>query len=233
MKIVKIDNLSRLKNLTRLFLDNNFIEAIRGLAKLTQLEWLDLSFKITKVENISTLRKLKVLALFSNEVVEVENLDCLLELEVLRLGNNKICSKTAIIYLRRLPKLRTLSLKGNPVTRFKDFDGYVAAFLPNLMYYEFKMVDQRLRKLYTDKNQGEIFKVLGREQRDEMRIVQLKQQAETEKMEKSAFINTLKGNDLLSMMFNVHKDKEDILIKLPQAKGKVQLFFLILTCLLQ
>jgi len=60
--------------------------------------------------------------------------------------------------------------------------------------------------------------VLGREQREEMRIAQVKQQAETEKMEKSAFINTLKGNDLLTMMFNVHKDKEDILIKLPQAK---------------
>ena len=221
MKIVKIDNLSRLKNLTRLFLDNNFIEAISGLEKLVNLEWLDLSFnKITKIENISSLKKLKVLALFSNEIVEVENLDSLLELEVLRLGNNKICSKTAIIYLRRLPKLRTLSLKGNAVTRYKDFDGYVSAFLPNLMYYEFKMVDSRLRKSHTEKNQGEIFKVLGREQREEMRIAQLKQQAETEKMEKSAFINTLKGNDLLTMMFNVHKDKEDILIKLPQAKGK-------------
>ena len=220
MKIVKIDNLSRLKNLTRLFLDNNFIEAITGLESLVLLEWLDLSFnKITKIENIATLRKLKVLALFSNEIVEVENLDSLLELEVLRLGNNKIGKKDVIIYLRRLPKLRTLSLKGNPITRYKDFDGYVAAFLPHLMYYEFKMVDQRLRKLHTEKNQGEIFKVLGREQREEMKIAQIKQQAETERMEKSAFINTLKGKDLLAMMFNVHKDKEDILIKLPQAKG--------------
>ena len=220
MKIVKIDNLSRLKNLTRLFLDNNFIEAISGLETLNNLEWLDLSFnKINKIENVSNLKRLKVLALFSNEIVEVENLDNLLELEVLRLGNNKICNKAAIIYLRRLPKLRTLSLKGNPVTRFKDFDGYVAAFLPNLMYYEFKMVDQRLRKSHTEKNQGEIFKVLGREQREEMRLSQLKQHAETEKMEKSAFISSLKGQDLLTMMFNVHKDKEDILIKLPQARG--------------
>ena len=48
---------------------------------------------------------------------------------------------------------------GNPVTRLKDFDGYVSAFLPRLVYYEFKMVDASARKLNTDQNQGEIFKV--------------------------------------------------------------------------
>ena len=61
MKIVRIDNLARLKNLTRLFLDNNFIEAISGLESLTNLEWLDLSFnKISKIENLERLTKLKV-----------------------------------------------------------------------------------------------------------------------------------------------------------------------------
>ena len=61
MKIVRIDNLSRLKNLSRLFLDNNFIEAITGLDSLTGLQWLDLSFnKITKIENLEKLTNLKV-----------------------------------------------------------------------------------------------------------------------------------------------------------------------------
>ena len=219
MKIVKIDNLSRLRNLTRLFLDNNFIEAISGLDTLTGLEWLDLSFnKISKIENLEKLIKLKVLALFSNQIVEVEALESLQELEVLRLGNNKINSKKVVIYLRQLPKLRTLSLKGNPVTRFKEFDGYVAAFLPKLMYYEFKMVDGQLRKLHTEKNQGEIFKVLGREQREEMRLTELREKAATEKMEKAAFINCLKGEDLLEMMFTVHTEKEELLLKMPQAR---------------
>ena len=119
---------------------------IKGLDLLINLEWLDLSFnKITKIENLDKLAKLKVLALFSNEIIDVEKLDALQELEVLRLGNNKICNKACIIYLRKLSKLRTLSLKGNPITRYKDFEGYVAAFLPKLMYYEFKMVDERVR----------------------------------------------------------------------------------------
>ena len=220
MKIVKIDNLSRLRSLTRLFLDNNFIESISGLDSLTNLEWLDLSFnKIAKIENLTKLTKLKVLALFSNEIVEVENLESLQELEVLRLGNNQITNKACIIYLRKLGKLRTLSLKGNPITKLKEFDGYVSAFLPKLMYLEFKMVDERMRKAHTDKNQGEIFKVLGREQRDEMKIQQLKQHEDTERMERAAFVNTLKGYDLLAMMFSVHEDKEKILLKLPQSKG--------------
>ena len=225
MKIVKIDNLSRLRSLTRLFLDNNFIESISGLDSLTNLEWLDLSFnKIAKIENLTKLTKLKVLALFSNEIVEVENLESLQELEVLRLGNNQITNKACIIYLRKLGKLRTLSLKGNPLTNLKDFDGYVSAFLPKLMYLEFKMVDERMRKAHTEKNQGEIFKVLGREQRDEMKIQQLRQHENTERMERAAFINTLKGSDLLTMMFSVHDDKEKILLKLPQSKGMTIIF---------
>ena len=101
----------------------------------------------------------------------------------------------------------------------KEFDGYVSAFLPKLMYFEFKMVDERMRKTHTEKNQGEIFKVLGREQREEMKIQQLRQQEDTEKMERAAFVNSLKGNDLLSMMFHVYEDKEKILLKLPQSKG--------------
>ena len=104
---------------------------------------------ISKIENLEKLTKLKVLALFSNQIVEVEALETLQELEVLRLGNNKITNKKVkeiylsgnqlflfevVIYLRQLPKLRTLSLKGNPVANIKDFDGYVAAFLPKVIF---------------------------------------------------------------------------------------------------
>ena len=39
-----------------------------------------------------------------------------------------------VIYLRQLPRLRTLSLKGNPVANVKDFHGYVAAFLPKVIF---------------------------------------------------------------------------------------------------
>ena len=49
----------------------------------------------------------------------------------------------------------------------------------------------------------------------------MKESAATEKMEKAAFIIFLKGEDLLNMMFDVHKEKEELLLKMPQAKGKL------------
>lgn len=61
--------------------------------------------------------------------------------------------------------------------------------------------------------------MLGREQREETRLAQLKESAATEKMERAAFIIFLKGEDLLNMMFDVHKEKEELLLKMPQAKG--------------
>ena len=63
--------------------------------------------------------------------------------------------------------------------------------------------------------------MLGREQREEARLAQLKESAATEKMEKAAFIIFLKGEDLLNMMFDVHKEKEELLLKMPQAKGEL------------
>ncbi len=50
-----------MSSLTRLFLDNNFIERIGGLDQLFHLTWLDLSFnRIKKVEGLESLKKLEV-----------------------------------------------------------------------------------------------------------------------------------------------------------------------------
>ena len=52
----------------------------------------------------------------------------------------------------------------------------------------------------------------------------MKESAATEKMERAAFIIFLKGEDLLNMMFDVHKEKEELLLKMPQAKGDLFLY---------
>jgi hypothetical protein len=68
-QILKIDNLQDLTSLTRLFLDNNFIEKITGLEFLSNLVWLDLSFnKIRKIDGLSSQKNLQVLALYQNEI---------------------------------------------------------------------------------------------------------------------------------------------------------------------
>ena len=67
--IAKIENLIGLENLTKLCLDNNYIEQIVNLDSLRKLRWLDLSFnKISKIEGLSSLTCLEDLSLFSNRV---------------------------------------------------------------------------------------------------------------------------------------------------------------------
>ena len=56
-QFLKIDNLNPLISLTRLYMDNNFIERITGLDNLIHLVWLDLSFnRIKKMSVIHSQR---------------------------------------------------------------------------------------------------------------------------------------------------------------------------------
>ena len=153
-QLLKIDNLHDLTSLTRLFLDNNFIEKISGLDFLVNLVWLDLSFnKIRHIEGLDALKKLQVLALYQNEIRSIESLDHLKELNVLRIGNNRLHSKEDILYLRRLPALRTLSIKGNPICRSEDWKSFAVALLPNLTYLEIHPVSQNEREEAASKYQ--------------------------------------------------------------------------------
>ena len=65
-----------------------------------------------------------------------------------------------VIYLRQLPKLRTLSLKGNPVANIKDFDGYVAAFLPKV-FFGVKNQNKSLEVLFTPPPDVRALRALG------------------------------------------------------------------------
>ena len=65
---------------------------MRGLEKLTQLEWLDLSFNnIEIISGLDTLVNLKDLSLANNRIQMVEGLDSLVGcLQILSLANNLI-----------------------------------------------------------------------------------------------------------------------------------------------
>ena len=50
-----------------------------------------------------------------------------------------------ILYLRQFPMLKTLNIANNPVSR-EDKDGfkqYVAAFLPNVEFLDYRLLDQQ------------------------------------------------------------------------------------------
>jgi Leucine-rich repeat (LRR) protein len=50
---------------------------------------------------------LQVLALYSNEILLLQNIHHLKNLNVLRVGMNKLKSRDDIVYLRKLPNLRS------------------------------------------------------------------------------------------------------------------------------
>ncbi|KAM5262807.1 dynein regulatory complex subunit 3 [Ctenodactylus gundi] len=200
--ILRIDNLWQFENLRKLQLDNNIIERIEGLENLTQLVWLDLSFNnIEAIEGLDTLVNLEDLSLFSNRISKIDSLDALVKLQVLSLGNNQINNKMNIIYLRRFKCLRTLSLSGNPIAEMEDYKMFICAYLPDLVYLDFRRIDDRVKELAEMNHQYSIDELKHREQQMQARLRE--EQAQREKLEehKMAFVEHLNGSFLFDSMY--------------------------------
>ncbi|OPJ87394.1 leucine-rich repeat-containing protein 48 [Patagioenas fasciata monilis] len=145
--ILQIDNLWQFENLTKLQLDNNIIEKIEALECLVHLVWLDLSFNnIEVIEGLDTLVKLQDLSLYNNRISKIEHMDTLQELQIFSIGKNNLTTLEDVIYLRRFKNLRTLNLTGNPLCDDERYMLFVVAYLPNLMYLDFKLVSDSTRE---------------------------------------------------------------------------------------
>ena len=141
--IGKIENLVGFDCLTKLCLDNNTIEVIANLDHLKNLRWLDLSFnKIAKIEGLTNLTNLEDLSLYSNRISIIEGLEQCQNLQCLSLGSNLIESLEQVIRLRQLRGLRMLTLKGNPISEESEYKPTVLAYVDNLKYLDYALVDQ-------------------------------------------------------------------------------------------
>ncbi len=61
--------------------------------------------------------------------------------------------------MRRLPALRTLSLKENPYCESdEDWRGFVVALLPSLVFLEYHTIKKEEREEATARHQGDIFR---------------------------------------------------------------------------
>ncbi|ELV14011.1 Leucine-rich repeat-containing protein 48 [Tupaia chinensis] len=200
--ILCIDNLWQFENLRKLQLDNNIIERIQGLENLTQLVWLDLSFNnIEAIEGLDTLVNLEDLSLSNNRISKIDSLDALVKLQVLSLGNNQIGNMMNIIYLRRFKCLRTLSLSGNPMAEAEDYKMFICAYLPDLVYLDFRRIDDHVAKLAETKHQYSIDELRHRETLMQARLEE--EQARQEELEehKAAFVEHLNGSFLFDSMY--------------------------------
>jgi len=171
-----IDNLKGFENITKLQLDNNIIEEICNLDHLVNLKWLDLSFNnITKIENLDKLTNLQDLSLFNNKITKIENLDALTNLNVLSLGNNQISELEDIRGLRDFKNLRLLNLKGNPVCEEDDYYNTVFAYLINLKYLDYDMIEASQFQKAKDSKLGD--QLVELEEKEKIRAASQKEKA--------------------------------------------------------
>jgi hypothetical protein len=163
-----INNLHGFEGLVKLQLDNNVIERIQNLERLVNLQWLDLSFNfITSIEGLDRLTKLTDLSLFNNRIRTIGGgLDKLTNLNVLSIGNNEITELDQLRLLRKFKNLRVLTLKGNPVCAEDDCRHTVLAFVDQLKYLDYELIDPRQVKEAYDKKMELILELRAKEKEE-------------------------------------------------------------------
>eukprot|EP01063_Lacrimia_lanifica_P008591 TRINITY_DN15672_c0_g1_i1.p1 TRINITY_DN15672_c0_g1~~TRINITY_DN15672_c0_g1_i1.p1 ORF type:complete len:1553 (+),score=713.90 TRINITY_DN15672_c0_g1_i1:108-4766(+) len=155
MRVRRIENLDRCRELRRLNLSDNEIHRIEGLENCPKLEELYMDDnRIVKLEGLSLLINLRKLELGKNKISKIEGLECLpflcqvsLEdndlhslqgiqkvpnLMELYIGNNKVDNLKEIHALRDIPKLIIVDLSGNPLCLEPDYRLYTIFNLKKL-----------------------------------------------------------------------------------------------------
>ncbi|CAH8463500.1 unnamed protein product [Dicrocoelium dendriticum] len=200
--ILHIDNLSPLKNLVKLQLDNNTIEQISGLDSLVNLKWLDLSFnKIERIAGLDHLVNLEDLSLFCNRIEKLDNLDSLKKLQVLSVGKNKLFDEADVIYLRRFPVLQSLCIRGNPLCDSEDYQYLLTAFLPNLIYIDYKRCDRSLRAQAYEKYQLRIDELNAQEQAERESERRSEELEAKKQLHQRAFVSDLDSDTIFQALY--------------------------------
>ncbi|KAL3285156.1 hypothetical protein HHI36_019277 [Cryptolaemus montrouzieri] len=162
--ILKLDHLWVLTNLKKLVLNNNWIAKVESIDMLIHLTHLDLSFnKLTKIEGLEKLINLEQLSLFDNQISVIENIDTLQKLVIFSIGRNQINERYNILYLRKLKSLKSLNMAENPCAYEENFRLYVAAFLPQLVYYEYRIIHDLEREVGMETFNEEYFQTEQKE----------------------------------------------------------------------
>ncbi len=120
----EVMNLEYLSNLRILRMDNNYLDSLRGLENLPNLEWLDVSYNsITNISvQVGDFKSLKNLNLSSNKISSLSfhtdsdgpNQGILPCLNSLSLGNNSIADSSAFKTLNYLAALVYIDIEENP-----------------------------------------------------------------------------------------------------------------------
>ncbi|XP_028397143.1 leucine-rich repeat-containing protein 49-like isoform X2 [Dendronephthya gigantea] len=109
---------------------HNMISKIENISQLKRLIFLDFyDNHLECISGLSSLKSLRVLMLGKNRIRKIENLDALTKLDVLDLHGNKLSS---IDNLNHLSELRVLNLAGNDISVVRNLHGMQALAELNL-----------------------------------------------------------------------------------------------------
>ncbi|KAK2586486.1 hypothetical protein KPH14_010753 [Odynerus spinipes] len=205
--ILNIDHLWVMPNLINLHLSNNIIEKIENLDSLVHLKELDLSFNHIKVmENLSHLIELEILLLFNNYISKIEGIDNLHKLCIFSIGNNKIEDWEHVLYLRKFKNLRSLNVARNPCTEKDGYQEYLIAFVPQLIYYQYKMITKETRQTAMDKHHRMISNIEEEETIKKKQLDAEKAFEDLQNLLSKSYIEYLNDDNFFWQMF--HNDKE-------------------------
>ncbi|CAG5086989.1 Similar to Drc3: Dynein regulatory complex subunit 3 (Rattus norvegicus) [Cotesia congregata] len=211
-KILKIDHLWIMTNLTKLILSHNIIDKIENLDALVNLEDLDLSFnRIKKMENLNCLVKLQVLLIAGNKIYDIENIDNLKNLNIFSIADNKIDKWDHVLYLRKFKNLRSVNITGNPCTLQENYNNYLIALLPQVIYFSYVLISKEERNDAIKKYRQAIIKV--KEEESNIKIKMNKQQKVNRKTQYDSlcFVDQLDGDEFFNTVFQ--DDQNGIILK--------------------
>mmetsp|Transcript_64416 Transcript_64416/g.153664 ORF Transcript_64416/g.153664 Transcript_64416/m.153664 type:complete len:573 (+) Transcript_64416:96-1814(+) len=212
LNIIEISNLNNFDMLTMLRLDNNIIDKIVNLNHLKQLTWLDLSFNnIREIEGLEELSQLTDLSVYHNQIEEIKGLDGCPKLNILSLGHNQIKELKQVDYLRKFSNLRCVCLEGNAVCQQDSYNQHVLAYLTNLKYLDYMLID---RKAVAQAQEGyqldELTEIREREQQEAVKLNSQRQKEATLEKLKNSFLDCTE--DLFEELFSKEVEPEHVTV---------------------
>ncbi|KAG8040117.1 hypothetical protein G9C98_000687 [Cotesia typhae] len=211
-KILKIDHLWIMTNLTKLILSHNIIDKIENLDALVNLQDLDLSFnRIKKMENLNCLVKLQVLLITGNEIYEIENIDNLKDLKIFSIADNKIDKWDHVLYLRKFKNLRTVNITGNPCALQDNYNNYLIALLPQVIYFSYVLISKEERNDAIKKYRQAIIKVEEDESKIKIKMDEQQKVNKKSQYDSLCFVDQLDGDEFFNTAFK--DDQNGIILK--------------------
>lgn len=150
-KIESIEGICELSNLRQLDVQNNRLVSITGINDLIHLEELYLaSNAITSVDGIPTAGTLSTIDLSRNKLSNLAGIEAQIMLEDLWLSSNQFETFDFLEHVQMLPKLTTIYLEHNPISRDYEYRMRLSAAVPSLEYIDATMTTAGRQKPVTE-----------------------------------------------------------------------------------